>query len=188
VSFSEQQLVDCSTQNNGCNGGLMDYAFAFWKDHAVCTESSYPYTAKSGTCAETSCTVGAPKGSVIGFFDVPGNDEKALMEAVTKQPVSVAIEADQMAFQLYSKGVLTKKCGHKLDHGVLLVGYGTENGVDYWKVKNSWGASWGEQGYIRLERGSKESEEGECGIKAQASYPKVARRSSDLPTPPTVIV
>merc|ERR1711967_135060 len=63
-SFSEQQLVDCSTQNNGCNGGLMDYAFAFWKDHPVCTESSYPYKAKSGTCAESSCAVGAPSGSV----------------------------------------------------------------------------------------------------------------------------
>merc|ERR1719263_874170 len=117
----------------------MDYAFAFWKDHAVCTESSYPYTAQDGTCAETSCTVGVPKGSVIGYFDVPANDEEALMEAVAKQPVSVAIEADQMAFQMYSKGILTKKCGHNLDHGVLLVGYGTENGVDYWKVKNSWG-------------------------------------------------
>merc|ERR1712144_99218 len=85
-----------------------------------------------------------------------------------------------MGFQLYKDGILTKACGSTLDHGVLLVGYGTENGVDYWKVKNSWGASWGEQGYIRLERGSKESQEGECGIKAQASYPEV----HSGPTPP----
>jgi len=172
VSLSEQQLVDCSTDNNGCGGGSMDTAFSYLEKSGSCTESSYPYKAKSGTCHETSCTVGAPKGSVVGYFDVPTNDEKALMEAVAQQPVAVAIEADQMAFQLYNKGILTKECGHKLDHGVLLVGYGTENGVDYWKVKNSWGASWGEQGYIRLERGSTKTE-GECGIKAQASYPKV---------------
>merc|ERR1711988_7309 len=113
--------------------------------------------------------------------DVPADDEKALMEAVAKQPVSVAIEADQMSFQLYHKGILTKTCGHKLDHGVLLVGYGTENGVDYWKVKNSWGASWGEHGYVRLERGL--PREGQCGINAMASYPNVVGGPAPAPTP-----
>jgi len=149
-------------------------------EHPVCTESSYPYKAKGGKCGESQCTVGAPKGAVVGYFDVPADDEKALMEAVAKQPVAVAIEADQMSFQLYHKGILTKACGHKLDHGVLLVGYGTENGVDYWKVKNSWGASWGEHGYVRLERGL--PKDGQCGIKAQASYPKV--HAGDAPPAP----
>lgn len=95
------------------------------------------------------------------------------MEAIAKQPVSVAIEADQTNFQLYQGGVLTKSCGSSLDHGVLAVGYGTDNGVDYWKVKNSWGSSWGENGYIRIERSST-SGPGECGIKSMASYPIVS--------------
>eukprot|EP00930_Biecheleria_cincta_P051044 TRINITY_DN361_c0_g1_i2.p1 TRINITY_DN361_c0_g1~~TRINITY_DN361_c0_g1_i2.p1 ORF type:complete len:347 (+),score=84.70 TRINITY_DN361_c0_g1_i2:79-1119(+) len=169
VSLSEQQLVDCSTDNHGCQGGSMDLAFQFLEGQALCTEDSYSYKAAQGTCQASNCTVGIPKGSIKGFKDVPAKDTQALMEAVAQQPVSVAIEADESAFQLYKGGVLTQKCGSKLDHGVLLVGYGTENGVDYWKVKNSWGTSWGEEGYIRLKRGV--PGDGECGIKDGAVYP-----------------
>jgi len=172
TSLSEQQLVDCSKQNSGCNGGLMDYAFAFEKTADVCTEASYPYTARDGSCHESGCTVGIPRGGVTGYHDVTVNDENALMEAVAQQPVSIAIEADQYSFQSYTGGVLTKSCGSRLDHGVLLVGYGTDAGKDYWKVKNSWGASWGEQGYVRLERGL--SGAGQCGLKSAASYPLVS--------------
>ena len=136
VSLSEQQLVDCAKNGNmGCNGGSMDLAFEYLEKYDVCTEASYPYKAKQGQCHETNCTVAVPKGSIVGFKDVTPQDTNALMEAVSEQPVSVAIEADQMAFQLYQGGVLTKKCGKKLDHGVLVVGYGTDNGVDYWKAK-----------------------------------------------------
>eukprot|EP00931_Biecheleriopsis_adriatica_P046238 TRINITY_DN2653_c0_g1_i1.p1 TRINITY_DN2653_c0_g1~~TRINITY_DN2653_c0_g1_i1.p1 ORF type:complete len:291 (-),score=74.14 TRINITY_DN2653_c0_g1_i1:795-1586(-) len=179
VALSEQQLVDCAKNGNqGCNGGSMDLAFEYLEKNAVCTEESYNYTARQGTtCHETSCTVGIPKGSVTGFKDVPIKDTNALMEAVAQQPVSVAIEADQMAFQMYHDGILKKECGAKLDHGVLIVGYGTEDGVDYWKVKNSWGASWGENGYIRIQRGL--PEDGECGIKDQPSYP-VVKSASDV--------
>merc|ERR1712226_1133887 len=106
-------------------------------------------------------------------------DENALMEALAQQPVSVAIEADEMAFQLYSHGVLTKACGNRLDHGVLAVGYGTDGGVNYWKVKNSWGPQWGESGYVRIERGLPGP--GECGIKSMSSYPVV--RGSPGPSP-----
>merc|ERR1712146_830726 len=113
-----------------------------------------------------------------GYYDVPSDNMEALMEAVAQQPVSIAIEADQTSFQTYGGGVLTKTCGTKLDHGVLAVGYGTDNGVDYWKVKNSWGETWGENGYIRIERGV--SGDGECGIKAGATYPRV---SASGPTP-----
>ena len=146
VSLSEQQLVDCAKNGNmGCNGGSMDLAFEYLEKFDVCTEDSYPYKAKQGTCLEKNCTVAVPKGSIVGFKDVTPQDTNALMEAVSQQPVSVAIEADQMAFQLYTGGILTKKCGKKLDHGVLAVGYGTENGVDYWKARAGCGHATGQQ-------------------------------------------
>jgi C1A family cysteine protease len=171
VSLNEQQLVDCSTENHGCNGGSMDLAFDFLKNHSACTEDSYDYEGKADKCHASKCKVGIPSGSVTGFKDVPADDMNALMEAVSQQPVSVAIEADQTAFQMYHGGILTKKCGNKLDHGVLVVGYGSDKGIDYWKVKNSWGGAWGEDGFIRIERGLPKS--GECGIKSAASYPVV---------------
>jgi cathepsin L len=109
-----------------------------------------------------------------GFTDVPTNSQTALMTAVAKQPVSVAIEADESSFQFYSSGVLTKACGTNLDHGVLLVGYGNQAGLDYYKVKNSWGTSWGQQGYVLLGRGpSYNGNKGQCGIQMDPSYPQV---------------
>merc|ERR1719362_1432613 len=97
----------------------------------------------------------------------------ALEAAVAQQPVSVAIEADQDVFQHYTGGILTDSaCGENLDHGVLAVGYGSENGKKYWKVKNSWGTTFGEEGYIRIEKGAAE-EGGECGIRKMASFPTV---------------
>lgn len=173
VSLSEQQFVDCSTDGNqGCKGGSMELAFKFAEANAVCTEESYAYNAKQGTCHETSCTEGIPKGGVTGYKDVDPDDTQALMEAVAKGPVSVAIEADQIAFQLYKSGVLTQECGTKLDHGVLVVGYGTEGGKDYWLVKNSWGPAWGDAGFIKILRGVK-PREGECGINSLPTYPVV---------------
>merc|ERR1712217_87853 len=179
VSLSEQQFVDCDKRDSGCSGGLMDTAFAFAKKNAICTESSYSYKGRGGTCKASSCTVGIPKGGVTGFKDVEKDDEQALMDAVSKQPVSIAVEADKSAFQLYHGGVLTSRCGTNLDHGVLAVGYGTEGGNDYWKVKNSWGASFGEQGYIRLKRGKAGA--GECGLlSGPPSYPVVSGATSAL--------
>merc|ERR1712080_44130 len=173
VSLSEQQFVDCDTKDSGCQGGLMDYAFAYAEKNAICTESSYKYTATDGTCKASTCTTGIPKGGVTGFKDVAADDEQALMDAVAQQPVSIAIEADKSVFQLYASGVLTGRCGSSLDHGVLAVGYGTESGQAYWKVKNSWGSSWGDEGYVKIFRGK--SGAGECGILAgPPSYPVVS--------------
>merc|ERR1712232_726948 len=143
-SLSEQQLVDCSKQNSGCNGGLMDYAFSFYESTNIASESSYPYTARDGTC-KSSFTTAIPQGGVTGYTDV-SSDGDALMSALNSNPVSVAVEADQSAFQGYSGGIVTSGCGTNLDHGVLAVGYDSSAG--YFKVKNSWGSSWGDAGYL----------------------------------------
>lgn len=162
VSLSEQQLVDCSGSygNNGCGGGDMDYAFQYIQDHGLCTEADYPYQATQGQCKK--CT---PVAHLNGFLDI--SDETGIMSEIQKGPVSIAIEADQAVFQFYSGGVLDDPgCGTNLDHGVLIVGYGTDQGKDYWIVKNSWGASWGENGYIRIVRNK-----GMCGIGQMQSRP-----------------
>jgi len=171
VSLSEQQLVDCSQAegNQGCNGGLMDDGFQYIIDNkGIGSEASYPYTAKDGKCQKVPSVV-----TITGFKDVPTNSETALMTALVQQPISVAVEADQSSFQFYSGGVMDKACGTNLDHGVLAVGYGTDNstGLDFWKVKNSWGESWGAKGYILLGRGAKFGAQGQCGIQMDPSFP-----------------
>jgi len=172
TSFSEQQLVDCDTNDAGCNGGLMDNAFSWIQSNGgLCTESDYPYVSSSG--ASQSCKTSCSKvsgSSVAEWTDVP-NSEDGLKSAVALQPVSVAIQANQLAFQFYSSGVLTGRCGSNLDHGVLAVGYGTyTDGTPYWKVKNSWGETWGMDGYILIERGTTQAGD-KCGITSAASYP-----------------
>jgi len=181
-SFSEQQLVDCDNRKNGgkdmgCNGGLMDNAFSWIeKNGGLCSEADYPYTSgdtkTAGTC-QTTCDV-VDKSVVTTFTDVHPSNDVDMMTALSQQTVSIAIEADQQAFQLYKSGVFTGTCGTNLDHGVLTVGYGTLDGQDYYKVKNSWGTTWGDEGYILLGRGDEFNKgQGQCGMLLQASYPEV---------------
>uniref|UniRef100_A0A0E0DKY9 Uncharacterized protein n=1 Tax=Oryza meridionalis TaxID=40149 RepID=A0A0E0DKY9_9ORYZ len=169
TSLSEQELIDCSTDgNNGCNGGLMDYAFSYIASSGgLRTEEAYPYAMEEGDCDEGK---GAAVVTISGYEDVPANDEQALVKALAHQPVSVAIEASGRHFQFYSGGVFDGPCGEELDHGVTAVGYGTSKGQDYIIVKNSWGPHWGEKGYIRMKRGTGKGE-GLCGINKMASYP-----------------
>jgi len=164
TSVSEQQLVDCagSSGNQGCNGGLMDDAFNWIVSHrGIGSEASYPYTARDGTCKDVPSV-----STISGYKDVQQGSEDALMNALGQQPISIAIEADQSSFQFYKSGVFTGPCGQQLDHGVLLVGSGSDGGQDYWRVKNSWGASWGDNGFIRMIRGKNM-----CGLSNMASYP-----------------
>jgi len=172
VAISEQQLVDCAKEGglDGCNGGEMDPAFTYLEQHVACTEDSYPYKHEDGECAETTCIEAIPKGGVLGYKDVP-QDTQALMEAVAQQPVSTAVQAGRGAFSMYQSGIVTDECTAMVDHAVLIVGYGTENATDYWKIKNSWGSDWGEHGFIRLARGV--ADKGECGVKVMPTYPVV---------------
>lgn len=186
VSLSEQQFLDCSLNNLACEGGNMALAFAFAETAQVCTEVSYPYIAKqSGSClTDSQCTVGIPHSGVTGYSLVE-QSETALMAALSVGPVSVSVMAADAAFQHYSAGVFNGCSGAATDHGVILVGYGTdaESGLGYWWMKNSWGASWGEDGYMKLARGV--GGDGECGVLTDSSFPTVdGSVSPNVTTPP----
>jgi len=155
VSVSEQQLVDCDGSNHGCTGGWPHKAFDNYLKFkiGVCSESSYPYTGRAGSCqytgpkqAVTSCSVAIPKEAVTGHTDV-AKSSAGLKSALSEQPVSVTVNAGQLQF--YGNGVVTGTCSGQINHAVIAVGYGTD-GTDYFNIRNSWGTSWGESGYIRL--------------------------------------
>lgn len=172
ISLSEQQLVDCCTDhgNQGCSGGIMDSAFECIKDRSgIMSEIDYPYEAKNGHCDFDRSKVVA---KCTGHVALKSGSEEALQKAVaTVGPISAGIDAGHYTFILYSHGVYkSEDCSpRRLDHGVLVVGYGTEDGTDYWLVKNSWGKIWGMDGYVKMARNYKNM----CGIATQASYPLV---------------
>lgn len=181
VSLSEQEMVSCSKENMGCNGGLMDYAFKWIvKNGGIDSEFQYPYSAEALECNRWKLQLHV--ATIDGFKDVPPGDELELEKAVSQQPVSIAIEADTKSFQLYDGGVYdSKECGAEVDHGVLVVGYGYDDSPSnsthhhkrhkhFWKVKNSWSENWGENGYIRMARRIS-AETGQCGITTSPSYP-----------------
>ena len=173
VSLSEQNLIDCSSKydNHGCNGGLMDNAFEYIEENnGIDTEESYPYEGRDGKCRFSRTRIGAKD---TGFIDIPAGSEDHLTKALaTVGPISVAIDASLESFQFYRSGVYYEpECSSEdLDHGVLAVGYGTDSkGHDYYIVKNSWGKTWGKDGYIYMTRNKKNN----CGIASAASYPLV---------------
>ncbi|KAK6152042.1 hypothetical protein DH2020_014677 [Rehmannia glutinosa] len=173
ISLSEQQLVDCAGafNNFGCNGGLPSQAFEYIKyNGGLETEDAYPYTGKDGLCKYSSENVGI---RVLDSVNITLGAEDELKHAVAlSRPVSVAFEVVD-GFRAYNGGVYTStKCGSSpmdVNHAVLAVGYGVENGIPYWLIKNSWGADWGDNGYFKMEMGKNM-----CGVATCASYPVVA--------------
>jgi len=183
VSLSEEELVQCDRgQDSGCQGGLMDYAFQFIEKHGITSESNYPYTSGSGVRGSCSSAKEAqPVATVSGYKDVTQNSADQMKAALALGPVSVAVEADKSAWQFYSGGIMSSEsCGTNLDHGVLAVGFDSTSG--YFKVKNSWGTSWGEAGYIRLADTSRNAA-GICGILSSASYPIAGDKPGPGPSP-----
>merc|ERR1719357_991667 len=178
ISLSEQELVSCDKTDSGCGGGLMDYAFEWIAQNGgLNSEANWGYTATDGTCDSTKRAV---KVSVTkNHVDVQQNSDSQFVAALQRGPVAVAIEADQQAFQFYKSGIFSDTCGTNLDHGVLAVGYAD----GYYIVKNSWGTTWGDQGYIKLARNIGQRG-GQCGILLSASFPTECSSLSPGPTPP----
>ncbi|XP_020590937.1 low-temperature-induced cysteine proteinase [Phalaenopsis equestris] len=182
VSLSEQELIDCDrSYNSGCSGGLMDYAFNWVvKNRGIDTEEDYPFHTAESSCLKNKLSHRFV--TIDGYTDVPSHNEKLLLQAVATQPVSVGICGSERAFQLYSKGIFTGPCSTSLDHAVLIVGYGSNNGVDYWILKNSWGTSWGINGYMHMLRNGGTTQ-GVCGINMLASFPTKTNPNPPSPTP-----
>eukprot|EP00066_Takifugu_rubripes_P004034 XP_003967090.1 PREDICTED: pro-cathepsin H [Takifugu rubripes] len=172
VPLSEQQLVDCAQDfnNHGCNGGLPSQAFEYIKyNKGLMTESDYPYTAFEDKCTYKPELAAAFVKNVV---NITAYDEKEMEDAVaTRNPVSFAFEVTP-DFMHYSSGVYSSSTCHtttdKVNHAVLAVGYGSENGTPYWIVKNSWGPGWGQDGYFLIMRGKNM-----CGLAACSSFPEV---------------
>ena len=186
TKLSEQQIVDCSTIKNGgpnmgVNGGQIAPTLEWiGKTGGLCTEQAYPYvsgtTKTTGTCQKTCSKVSG--SAVQSVVNVKPKSDPDMMTALSKTVVSIGIEADESTFQLYKSGVFTGKCGSSLDHAVALTGYGTTNGLDYYILRNSWGQSWGQSGYMLISRGNDPATgkpynngAGQCGLLMEGSYP-----------------
>ncbi|KAG7375263.1 hypothetical protein PHYPSEUDO_002186 [Phytophthora pseudosyringae] len=158
--FSEQQLVSCNTQNNGCNGGAPQYAFDYILEHGFCMEDSFPYASSEGSVPPCASCTKAGTG-ITGYNVLEVGDEAGLIAAISERPTVVTVAAGNAAWKQYTGGVLSSCETTDLNHLVVAVGYDTTS----LKIRNSWGEDWGEDGYIRLERTSSGS--GTCGVMKQ---------------------
>ncbi|KAF4034511.1 Papain family cysteine protease [Phytophthora infestans] len=161
--YSEQQLTSCDSQNHGCSGGAPIYAMKYVQQNGLCTENDYPFTSSDGTAASCSTGCSAVDTGIKGYKTV--DDASGLASAVAQQPVIIAVASGNNAWKQYTGGVISSCDTSELDHAVVVVGYTDSE----WKIRNSWGDSWGEEGYIRLERTSDTT--GTCGMYGDMSYP-----------------
>jgi len=162
VSLAPQQIVDCDTVDAGCNGGNPPTAYEYViKAGGLEPEKDYPYTAKDGKCtAKASLEV----AKISGYSWATRTKNETAMQVAVYNVAPLSICVDAVTWQTYTSGIITKNCGTALDHCVQLIGWGSQGSTEYWSVRNSWGASWGEQGYIRVER-NKDL----CGIAQEAT-------------------
>lgn len=179
TSLSEQELVSCDTTDSGCNGGLMDNAFQWLinnKNGQIVADSAYPYVSGGGNVPSCDMSGSKPVGAVItSYHDLPNNETQMAAWLAQNGPIAIAVDAS--SWQTYTGGVMTDCTSQQLDHGVLLVGFGVDGSTPYWTIKNSWSASWGEQGYIRVQRGTNQ-----CLI-TQAPTSSVASKGPAPTTP-----
>jgi C1A family cysteine protease len=159
IILAPQEIVDCDSGEAGCNGGDPRQALDWVKSvGGQERESCYPYTARNGACERARCT---PAETVATVYAVPGN-EASIYDALTRAPLSICADAEP--WQFYTGGILkASQCGLSIDHAIQLVGYSPNSG-GYWIVRNSWGASWGERGYIYLQYGHNT-----CGITSRVT-------------------
>lgn len=172
VDFSEQQMLDCSSGygNMGCSGGLMTNCYNYLKSYKLQTYSSYPYIGYKSTCKYNSANGIL---NVASYVNIANGDVAGHMNALVNGPVAVAMAASSSVFSMYKSGILSSTaCGTSLNHAVTMIGYGTENGTNYWIIKNSWGANWGESGYFRILKSSTNGA-GICGILSMSSQPRI---------------
>jgi len=172
LSFSEQQIIDCvSGTDQGCDGGFPSDGINYASKNGLELEIDYPFTAKDGNCNFNSAKAFS-LNNILSY--VTPNSSSHLKEAIVNGPVSVLVEADQKAFQLYSKGVIKSGCGAQTNHAVLAVGYQKVGLIEAFIVKNSWGADWGDQGYVYISTIENENKgKGVCGILSQPVMPSL---------------
>ena len=167
-SLSQQELISCANEQ-GCNGGSMTNAFDYVIDKGICSEQDVPYNSASNTFCYNLCE---ERTYISSCKTIPSGNQKLMMKYIQFQPLSIAIQSNNPVFKFYKSGVITTAdCGDDVNHGALIVGYGTENDIDYWLVKNSWGTDWGENGYVKIKRSHSTNDIGICGIASSVSFP-----------------